>query len=100
MNFYYVTMEENGKTNQKYQISKPHKINGSLNLLHVFEKWKEGNVTIIHQCKTYKEAEQIADEWNKTAKENGKHLFYNPDGSARKWEDVEKIIKNNEQEGD
>lgn len=64
-NFYYVfVLTKDGK-----HFAFANKVHGSLNLYSVITSYKY--LDTVHQCKTYTEAQDIAEFWNQCYKNNG-----------------------------
>lgn len=61
----------NGRT--KGNIAYVEKIGRSQNLLTTFQRI--GGLKSINTCKTKKEAEQIANDWNEACRNNGTYAF-------------------------
>lgn len=68
-NFYYVVTDELNGLYHSYVIN----AKGTENLVCVMEKLK--GAKSVNAVSTKKEAERIADAWNKTYKENGTNLI-------------------------
>lgn len=66
--FYFVVSEEIDGRRGAY-------VEGVAYGANICGRWTASRFEIVHPCNTKKEAERIADEWNKGYKKSGIYLF-------------------------
>lgn len=71
MKYFYYAIDNKDKDGKMYAHA--WRIHESINLLSALRQFP--NAIFIHQCKTKKEAESIADNWNECHKTNGCYMF-------------------------
>lgn len=71
MNYFYYVIDNKNKDDK--WIAQAVRISGNSNLLSEIKKFPDA--IIIHQCKTFKDAQEIAHFWNELHKENNNYLF-------------------------
>ena len=70
---YFVICQKYDLESCKGYCASAEKIRRSQNLMGVFERWP--GLQHVNSCKTYKEAQTIADSWNESYKANGTYAF-------------------------
>lgn len=92
MTFNYVVMYEYDIDGHTYQESVAHKVEESNNLLTYIKVWQNLGAILIHQCKTYKNAKEIANAWNQATIDKDMNPIMDSNRNSRSREIIDKCL--------